>query len=133
MKQANLNEIFSNHQTGVLATANTQGEVDAAVFGSCRLLDDNTVVVGLGNNRTLANLKLNPYATLLFATPGPSVFKWAGARVYLKLTDLLETGSLFEETVAEVEREAGKMAARMITTVATFTITEVRPIVDFSG
>ena len=133
MTQQNLADIFQAHPVGNLATADKQGKVDCAVFGSCRLLDNDTVVVGLGNNRTLANLKLNPHATLLLATPGPSVFNWQGARIYLKLTELLESGVLFDETIAQIERDAGKMAARMIKTVATLTITEVRPIVDFAG
>ncbi len=131
MTQLNLLEIFAEHATGTLSTADSQGKVDAAVFGSCRLIDDNTVAVGLGNNRTLANLKSNPHATLLFATPSPSVFSWQGARIYLELKELVDTGSLFDEMIAEIERKAGKMAARTIKTVSTFSITEVRPIVDF--
>ncbi len=133
MTQANLKEIFQAHDTGVVSTSDDQGQVDSAIFGSCRLIDEQTVLIGLGNNRTLANLRRNPHATLLFATPGTTVFNWRGARIYLKLGELAESGPVFDETIRAIEKQAGKMAARMITTVAFFRVTEVRPLIDFPG
>ena len=52
-------------RTGTLSTADKAGKVDSAVFGSPRMTDEKTVVMGLGKNRTLANLQQNPNAVYL--------------------------------------------------------------------
>ena len=38
---------------GTLSTASKTGNVDSAVLGSPRMTDEKTVVMGLGQNRTL--------------------------------------------------------------------------------
>jgi len=133
MVRYNLPEIFQTHPTGVLSTSDKDGQVNSAIFGSCRLLDDDRVAVGLGDDRTLANLGQSAHATLLFATPGTTVFNWQGARIYLELTELVGSGPVFDQSISDIEQQAGKMAARMITTVALFKVTEVRPLIDFPG
>ena len=51
-----------NKQTrvGVLATANKSGETNAAVFGSPRMIDEDTVIMAIGDNRSAKNLQENP-------------------------------------------------------------------------
>lgn len=132
MKQLNLKDLFATQAAGYLATADSTGKVNSAVFGSCRLLTADTVAIGLGDNRSLANLQENPSATLLFVTPGSSPLNWQGARIYLEVSHFVSGGELFDNVIAEIEKEAGKMAAHMITTVAVFQVTEVRPLIDFS-
>jgi hypothetical protein len=40
----------------VLSTADKQGQPNSAYFGSLRLMEDGSVALGLGNNRSLKNL-----------------------------------------------------------------------------
>jgi len=49
-------------RVGVLATTNKAGQPNVAYFGSPKLMDDGTLVMGLGGNRSLANLEENPQA-----------------------------------------------------------------------
>jgi len=130
MPQETLNALFDQHTTGILATSNRQGQSNAAVFGSLRLLDDGRIAVGLGNNHTLANLHENPLASLLFFTPAETVFSCQGGRIYLQAIDFLRQGQMFEEIVKDIEEKAGRMAARMITCVVVFTVTGQRSLID---
>ena len=130
MTESKLAEIFAEHPAGVLSTADGQGNVNAAVFGSARLVGTDRIVLGLGDNRTLANLRQNPQAVLLFYTLGRMVFDSRGIRLYLQLEDLLQSGPLFSETVHDIEAKAGKMAARSITTVVRFKVSAIRPLID---
>ncbi len=51
-------------RVGVLGTADKQGQPNTAYFGSLRLMEDGSVVLGLGKNRSLKNLEENPLAVL---------------------------------------------------------------------
>ncbi len=130
MTESKLAEIFAEYPAGVLSTTDGQGNVNAAVFGSARLVSADRIALGLGDNRTLANLRQNPQAVLLFYTLGRMVFDSRGVRLYLQLEDLLQSGPLFSETVRDIEAKAGKMAARSITTVARFKVSAIRPLID---
>jgi hypothetical protein len=109
------------------------GKVDAAVFGSGRLTDDDTLVIGLGDNRTLTNLKENPTGVFMFFEPGATLSAWKGARLYVELVSIETGGVLFEEIINDVALKAGKMAAAGIRAAVTFKINEVRPVIDFGG
>jgi len=130
MTESKLAEIFAEHPAGVLSTADGQGNVNAAVFGSARLVSADRIVLGLGDNRTLANLRQNPQAVLLFYTLGRMVFDSRGVRLYLQLEDLLQSGPLFSETIHDIEAKAGKIAACSITTVVRFKVSAIRPLID---
>ena len=103
----------SNPPPGVLCSSDGAGEVNAAVFGSIHLLDDQHIAVGLGDNRTLDYLRKNPKATYIFYTPGKNPLAWQGARLYLLATAFENSGPLLERIVADTERIAGVMAAGM--------------------
>jgi len=115
---------------GILSTASRDGNVDSAVFGSPRMTDEKTVVMGLGKNRSLANLGENPHAVYLIVEPGATIMDWKGIRVYLKMTELATSGPRFDAYRTEIARVAGEAAASMIHAMASFTVTEVRPLID---
>ena len=79
-------------RTGTLSTADKAGKVDSAVFGSPRMTDEKTVVMGLGKNRTLANLQQNPNAVYLIMEPGATLMDWKGIRVYLRSKNVVTSG-----------------------------------------
>ena len=51
---------------GTLATSDGIGNVNNAVFSALNMIDEETVVMAIGANRSLANLKSNPKARLHF-------------------------------------------------------------------
>ena len=115
---------------GTLSTAGKDGRVDSAVFGSPHMTDEKTVVMGLGKNRTMANLKENPYAVYLIMEPGETITDWKGVRVYLKRTDLATSGPLLDGLKNQIAKVAGEAAANMMDAAAKFEITEIRPLID---
>ncbi|WP_432822343.1 pyridoxamine 5'-phosphate oxidase family protein [Trichloromonas sp.] len=134
MDRKRMRELFSRvGRFGTLSTADNAGRVNCAIFGSGRLTDEYTLILGLGGNRTLSNLKENPKAVFMFFEPGETLLAWKGARLYLDLAGIETSGAQFEEIVAEVTLTAGKMAASSIRAAATFKIDEVRPIIDLGS
>ena len=115
---------------GTISSAGKDGKVDVAVMGSPHMTDEKTVVLGSGANRTLANLRENPYAVYMIMEPGQGIMDWKGVRVYMTLKDLATSGPTFDAYMAQLAMVVGEDAASMIKAVATFEITEVRPIVD---
>jgi hypothetical protein len=65
---------------GVLATADSAGKVDAAVFGRPHAMEDGTIAFIMPDRLTHHNLQSNPHAAFLFIEDGG---KWAGKRLFL--------------------------------------------------
>jgi hypothetical protein len=126
-----LTEYFNKSpRIGSLSTADASGKVDAAIFGSPRMIDDHIVVMGLGNNRTFANLQKNPHAVFMIAEPGATPMDWKGVRVYLKVKSSASSGPQLEGYKKQIAQAIGKEAAEMIYATVTFEVTEVRPLMD---
>ena len=69
--------------TGVLATADAGGRVDAAIYSTPHVMDDGTAAFIMREHLTHANVQSNPFATYLFMEDGPG---HKGLRLYLKKT-----------------------------------------------
>ncbi len=81
----NLKEYFSqNSGTAILATADGDGRVDAAIYSKPHLIEEDTIALLMSNRLSHANLQQNPYACYLFKQEGPG---WQGIRLYLKMID----------------------------------------------
>ena len=133
MDRKELMELFNKMpRIGTLSTANKEGDVNVAVFGSPRMIDQDTIVMGIGNNRTFRNLERNPKAVFIVMEPGPTVMDWKGARVYLEAVAMEQEGALFDDVKRGIAKAAGQQAADMLHAAIRFNITEVRPIVDMS-
>lgn len=115
---------------GVLSTASRSGKVDAAVFGSPQMVDEKTIVVALGENRTFEYLQENPNAVFLIVEQGETITDWKGIRVYMKMKEYSTSGEMLETYKSEITRVLGEEAADMINAVVRFEIDEVRPLVD---
>jgi hypothetical protein len=115
---------------GILSTANKEGKVDAAIFGSPMMIDEKTVVMGLGENRTFEYLQENPNAAYTIVEQGEGFMDWKGLRVYLKMKEYATSGETLETYKKQVARAAGEDAAAMIHASVTFEVTEVRPLID---
>ena len=77
-----LNEYLDNVSgKGVLATADAEGKVDAAIYSKPQILEDGTLVFIMRDHLTHHNIVSNPYATYLFIEEGPH---YKGVRLFLK-------------------------------------------------
>jgi hypothetical protein len=128
----NLIEYFNKQpRLGTLSTADKNGSVNAAFFGSPRMRDERTIVMGCGNNRTFKNLQENPQACFLVMEPGKALPEWRGVRIYVKMREADTSGEQYRSVKAAIAEKVGKEAAdRMIYAALVFEVLEVRPLVD---
>jgi hypothetical protein len=91
----NLKDYFENTKgVGVLATADGDGKVDAAVYARPHVMEDGTLAVIMRDRLTHHNLQSNPHATYLFIEEGRG---YRGKRLFISKvreeqdTDLLNT------------------------------------------
>ncbi len=126
-----LMEYFNRQpRIGTLSTSSKDGKVDSAVFGSPHMTDEKTVLMGIGRNRTLANLQANPSAVYLIMQPGQSIMDWKGVRVYMKAEEIATSGPMLETLRDQISKVAGPDAGKMIYAAVRFEVTEVRPLID---
>ena len=116
-------------RSNVLATTDKSGKVNVAVFGSFAMVDDETGIVMIGDNRTYANLEENPSASVLVTVHGKTGMQQEGCRLYLKVRSIEEEGKRFDAIKGKVRAKVGD-AAEMLKHLVTFDIEEVRPILD---
>ncbi len=90
-----LKEYFENTKgIGILATADSEGKVDAAVYARPNIMEDGSLAFIMRDRLTHHNLQSNPHATYLFVEHGPG---YKGKRLYLtkvreeRDTELLES------------------------------------------
>jgi hypothetical protein len=82
MKSMTLKDYFeSTKGTGVLATADSAGKVDAAVYSRPHFMEDGSLAFIMRDRLTHHNLQSNPHATFLFIENGPG---YNGRRLFLK-------------------------------------------------
>ena len=65
---------------GILATADSKGNVDVAVYSRPHFIDENTIAYIMRDRLTHENLQSNPQAAFLFMESGE---KYTGKRLYL--------------------------------------------------
>ncbi len=115
---------------GIMATADRAGNPNAAYFGSPRLAGDGTLVMGLGNCRSLANLAENPRAAFFVVEGSPVGFATPGYRLYLKVLKIDRSGPVLQEVRELIAAKAGPQVAETIKAGVVFEVTGVRPLVD---
>ena len=70
----------STKGVGVMATADADGKVDAAIYARPHFMDDGTIAMIMRDRLTHHNLQSNPHATYLFIEDGPG---YKGKRLFL--------------------------------------------------
>ena len=116
-------------RVGVLGTTDKAGKPNVAYFGSPRLMEDGTLVMGLASNRSLGNLEENPFAVFLAISESPVAFTTPGYRLYLKVKELQKEGPLLDGVKKAIAEHAGQDAANMVVAGVAFEVTEARPLV----
>jgi hypothetical protein len=75
-----LSEYFAQTKgTGVLATADAGGKVDAAIYGRPHFIDEDSIAFIMADKLSHANLQMNPSAVYLFKENDA----YEGKRLYL--------------------------------------------------
>jgi hypothetical protein len=70
----------STKGVGVMATADADGKVDAAIYARPHFMDDGTIAMIMRDRLTHHNLQSNPHAAFLFIEDGPG---YKGKRLFL--------------------------------------------------
>ena len=79
-----LGEYFENTEgLGVLATADAEGNVDAAIYARPHMTDEGTVAFIMAQGLSYRNVSVNPKAAYLFVQKGQG---YQGKRLYLTMT-----------------------------------------------
>jgi len=79
-----LHDYFENTVgTGVLATADSNGNVDVAIYARPHVTNEKTVALVMNERLSYKNLTSNPKAAYLFLEKGPG---YKGRRLYLTKT-----------------------------------------------
>jgi hypothetical protein len=89
-----LTEYFKNNKGfGVLATADSDGKVNSAVYGRPHVMEDGSLAFIMRDRLSHKNLQSNPHATYLFKEDGP---EYKGKRIYLAKIREEENSPLIE-------------------------------------
>jgi predicted pyridoxine 5'-phosphate oxidase superfamily flavin-nucleotide-binding protein len=130
MDRKDVMEMFNKRpRIGTLSTANKNGDVNVAVFGSPQMMDENTVVMGIGNNRSYQNLQENPKAVFIVMEPGETLADWNGCRVYMTAKVVEAEGPLYDQIKGKIVESAGEAAGKMIQAAIKFEVDDVRGII----
>lgn len=74
-------EYFENTEgSGILATADSDGKVDAAIYARPHIMDDGTIALIMRDRLTHHNLQSNAHACYMFIEKGPG---YKGKRFFL--------------------------------------------------
>jgi len=80
--------------TGILATADKEGKVDAAIYAKPHIMEDGTVAMIMRDRLSHSNLRSNPHAAYLFMERGEG---YRGKRLFLtKVREEQDSELLFE-------------------------------------
>ena len=121
----NLSDYFENTQgTGILATADSDGKVDLAIYSRPHVTDDDTIAFIMRDRLSHENLQSNPHAAYMFIE---NTGGYQGKRLYLT--------RLREETdptiIDSLRRKGRKHNAKFEekTFLAYFKIDKIRPLI----
>ena len=130
MDRKRVMEMFNRKsRIGALATSGKNGDVNVAVFGSPQMIDEDTIIMAIGENRTYKYLQENTKASFIVIEPGESTDQWKGVRLYLEVDEFVRYGELLDSFREKIRKVAGDRSASAITAAIRFKITDVRPLI----
>ena len=109
---------------GVLATSDSDGNVDVAIYSRPYVVADNTIALSMLERLSYANIQSNPKAAYMFVEHGKG---YAGKRLYLTMTSEEED----PERVAEIRQQHSRLGHSddKIRHMMYFTVDRIRPLV----
>jgi hypothetical protein len=109
---------------GFLATSNSKGDVDIAVYSRPKVMDDGTLAYGMADRLTHANLQENPHAVYAFNEGG-----FQGVRLFLEKVREETKGPLLDSIRQEAESVVGPGIGDFVKFVVYFRVTKQLPLV----
>ena len=120
----NLGEYFNQTKgRGVLATADAEGKVNAALYARPHFMDDDTVVFIMAERLTHENLQSNPWATYIFIQEGEG---YKGKRLYLKKVNEEQNDQLISEICRKCDYSHYDLHTRYV---VSFNLEKVLPLI----
>ena len=118
-----LKDYFENTKgTGIMATADKEGKVNAAVYSRPHFLEDGSIAFIMRDRLTHHNLQLNPYAAFLFVEDGPG---YRGKRLYLRKSREEENSDLIQ-SLSRRDYKSDDTSARFL---VVFEVDKVLPLI----
>ncbi len=109
---------------GFLATSNSKGGIDIAVYSRPKVMDDGTLAYGMADRLTHANLQENPHAVYAFNEGG-----FQGVRLFLEKVREETEGPLLDSIREEADRVVGPGIGDSVKFVVYFRVTKQLPLV----
>ncbi len=109
---------------GVLATSDSDGNVDVAIYSRPYVVADNTIALSMLERLSYANIQSNPKAAYMFVEHGAG---YAGKRLYLTMTSEEKDPA----RVAEIRQQHSRLGHSddKIRHMMYFTVDRIRPLV----
>ena len=118
-------EYFENIKgLGVLATSDSDGNVDIAVYSRPYIIDEKTIAFSMLEKRSYSNIQSNPRAAYMFVEQGEG---YAGKRL-----NLTKTGEeKDEERIKQIRQQHSKAKdyEDKVRHLIYFTVDKIRPLV----
>jgi len=109
---------------GVLATSDSDGNVDIAVYSRPYIIDENTIAFSMLEKLSHSNIQANPKAAYMFVEDGPG---YKGKRLHLTKTG--EEND--EERIKQIRQQHSKAKNydEKVRHLIYFTVDKIRPLV----
>lgn len=109
---------------GFLATSNSQGNVNLAIYSAPKIQDDGTFAFGMTDRLTHANISQNPNAIYAYSTS-----PYSGTRFYLEKVKEETEGALIEQIRKEADKHVHPGVGNLVKYVVYFKVTKSIPLV----
>jgi hypothetical protein len=120
-----LAEYFENIKgMGVLATSDSEGKVDIAVYSRPYIIDEKTVAFSMLEKLSYSNIQANPKAAYMFVEEGGG---YNGKRLHLTMTGEEKD----EERIKQIRQQHSKAKDydEKVRHMIYFTVDKIRPLV----
>jgi len=109
---------------GVLATSDSEGNVDIAVYSQPYIIDEKTIAFSMLEKLSYSNIQSNPKAAYMFAEEGQG---YNGKRLHLTMTGEEKD----EERIKQIRQQHSKAKDYddKIRHLVYFTVDKIRPLV----
>jgi hypothetical protein len=119
-----LKDYFENTDgLGILSTADTAGNVDAAIYATPHVMDERTIAFIMRPRRSFSNVQQNPKAVYMYIEKGPG---YQGRRLYLEKTGMENDPDKVNQFRRSSHGHSGdEVEAKLVY----FKVTHIRPLV----
>ena len=120
-----LADYFANIKgLGVLATSDSEGNVDIAIYARPYIIDEKTIAFSMLERLSYANVQSNPKAAYMFVEQGEG---YVGKRFHLTMTSEEKDPQQIEEIRAQHQRSY--RSQEKVRHLVYFSIDKIRPLV----